>query len=52
MSNCVAQDEKAELAALATRQVAGTGWLPEALRIAGAADDEPSEVATEFTDAE
>jgi ParB family chromosome partitioning protein len=38
--------KKAELAALATRQVAGTGWLPEALRIADAADDEPKDEAT------
>jgi hypothetical protein len=41
--------KKAELAALATRQAAGTGWLPEALRIADAADDEPNEVATDIT---
>ena len=41
--------KKAELAALATRQVAGTGWFPEALRIADAADDEPNEVATDIT---
>ena len=40
---------KTELAALATRQVAGTGWLPKALRVAGAADDEPNDVATDIT---
>lgn len=27
------EDEKAELAALAAREVAGTGWLPEVLRL-------------------
>ena len=36
--------KKAQLAALATRQVARTGWLLEALRIAG-----PNEVATDIT---
>jgi hypothetical protein len=41
--------KKAELAALATRQVAGTGWLPESLRIPHATDDEPNEVATDVT---
>jgi ParB family transcriptional regulator, chromosome partitioning protein len=39
--------KKAELAALATRQIAGTGWLPEMLRVAGPASDEPKDSTTD-----
>jgi ParB family chromosome partitioning protein len=39
--------KKAELAAVATRQVEGTGWLPETLRVSERATEEPSEDLSE-----
>jgi len=38
---------KAELAARAQDIVAGTGWLPEPLRIAASVDDDEAEVSEE-----
>jgi hypothetical protein len=37
--------KKAELAALAAREVAGTGWLPEVLRARDPQSDELDELA-------